>query len=187
MIHDRVFLTGGARSGKSAMAERLLADAAAVTYVATGPRPETADPEWEQRIAAHRTRRPDHWTTLETTDLPPVIHAASPQHPVLVDCLTLWVTAHLDRLDAWTTDDPTSAQQGLDAEIDAVVAAVRACSGGLVVVSNEVGSGIVPADAGTRRFRDWLGIANARVAAVCDRSYLVAAGRAVRLEAVGTI
>ncbi len=86
----RVLVLGGARSGKSTYAERLLAVEPAVDYVATsGERPD--DPDWVQRVAEHRARRPATWRTLETTDIEGVL--ATPGPPVLVDCLALWLTA----------------------------------------------------------------------------------------------
>lgn len=174
----RVLLTGGARSGKSAAAESLLRDAP-TTYVATGP-DGSGDPEWQQRIAEHRGRRPRHWTTVTSTDLPYWIAAATPDRPVLVDCLTLWLTARMDAREAW--DRPQLAEPLVSEEIDAVAEAVAACRGGLVVVTNEVGSGLVPTAAGSRLFRDLLGRCNARVAAQCDDVYLVVAGHVVRLQ-----
>lgn len=182
MNTDRVFLTGGARSGKSQAAERLIGSAAAVTYVATGPGADADDPEWAARVRRHQARRPAHWITRETTDLVPLIATAGAQTPVLVDCLTLWLTARLDRWGAWDGSVNPFDEDALAAEVDALVAAIDGSPGGLVLVSNEVGSGIVPADPGTRMFRDWLGIVNARVAAACDRAYLIVAGQALPLQ-----
>lgn len=175
----RVLLTGGARSGKSTAAENLLADAPSVTYVATAP-PGDNDEEWTARIAQHRARRPEHWHTVETDDVATQIARATSEHPVLVDCLTLWLTSRMDHHRAW--NDPSGAMTPLASEIDALAAGVAHCSGRLVVVTNEVGSGIVPADRGTRLFRDLLGRLNCAIAAQCDEVYLVVAGRFLRLE-----
>ncbi len=175
----RVLLTGGARSGKSSAAETLLADAPAVVYVATAP-PVPGDPEWAARVAQHRARRPAHWTTVETDDVAGEVARATPTHPVLVDCLTLWLMSRMDHHRAWSQPGP--AEAALVAEIEVLAAAVAACVGGLVVVTNEVGSGIVPADPGSRLFRDLLGRVNCAVAAECDDVFLVVAGHFVRLE-----
>lgn len=175
----RVLLTGGARSGKSTAAESLVADATSVTYVATAP-PGDDDEEWAARVAQHRARRPAHWRTVETDDVATQIARATPDHPVLVDCVTLWLTSRMDHHRAWT--DPSGAESPLASEIDTLAAAVADCSGGLVIVTNEVGSGIVPADRGTRLFRDLLGRLNCAIATQCDEVYLVVAGRFLRLE-----
>lgn len=176
---SRVLLTGGARSGKSTAAENLLADAALVTYVATAP-PGNDDEEWAARVALHRARRPDHWRTVETDDIAAQIARATPEHPVLVDCLTLWLMSRMDVHQAWV--EPGRAEAVLAGEIGELAGAVAGCPGGLVLVTNEVGSGIVPADRGTRLFRDLLGRVNCAVAAACDDVFLVVAGHFVRLE-----
>ena len=173
----RVLLTGGARSGKSTLAERLVGPGPA-TYVATAPT-SVDDDEWRQRVATHRARRPDTWETVESDDLPRHITAAGPHRPVLVDCLTLWLTARMDHHGVWT--DP-GAETAVRRDIDDLVDAVARCPGGLVLVTNEVGSGIVPTDPGTRLFRDLLGVTNSAVADVCDDVYLVVAGRRLTLE-----
>jgi len=155
------------RSGKSAHAEGLLADRPAVTYVAAGPVPGPDDPEWAARVAVHAARRPGHWTTLESTTL-----SVLPEGPVLLDCLGTWLTAQLDDLD-W--DD-----QDLQRRIDALVDSIAGCPD-LVVVTNEVGAGVVPEHRSGRLFRDHLGLLNQQVAAVCDEVHLVVAGRVLVL------
>ncbi|MGO4254919.1 bifunctional adenosylcobinamide kinase/adenosylcobinamide-phosphate guanylyltransferase [Marmoricola sp. RAF53] len=166
----RVLVTGGVRSGKSRHAEELLADRDHVTYLAPGPAPTTEDPEWTARVAAHRQRRPAHWTTVESTDLAAAI-AAVPG-AAIADCLGTWVTARVD----WTSPHPRLP----DRDLDALTAAVAAADD-LVVVTNEVGLGVVPAHASGRLFRDLLGTVNQRVAAVCDEVHLVVAGRVLVL------
>lgn len=161
----RVLVLGGARSGKSAYAESLLMAEPEVTYAATSlPRPD--DAEWGARVAAHRARRPAAWTTVETVDVAGVLCEAT--GPVLVDCLALWLGAHLD--------DPD-----LDAHLDALVEAWRHGRTTLVAVSNEVGSGVVPATEAGRRFRDELGRLNARLAGESDEVWLLEAGIPRRL------
>jgi adenosylcobinamide kinase/adenosylcobinamide-phosphate guanylyltransferase len=165
----RVLVTGGVRSGKSAHAEGLLVDRPAVTYVAAGPVPGPDDLEWVTRVAAHTARRPAHWSTVESTDLPAVLGG---NEPFLVDCLGTWLTTQLDEL-GWD-------EQELPARVDALVDAVAGCSD-LVIVTNEVGAGVVPEHRSGRIFRDQLGLLNQRVAAVCDQVHLVVAGRVLVL------
>lgn len=177
----RVLVLGGARSGKSAAAERRLGRAGAVTYVATsGHRPD--DPEWAARVAAHRAARPKHWRTVETTDLVTVLTEAT--GPVLVDCLTLWLAAVMDEVGAWDDQDwfAGPARDRVARRVDELVAAWAATTVPLVAVSNETGLGIVPDTASGRRFRDELGWLNQRVAAASDEVVLVVAGREVRLD-----
>jgi adenosylcobinamide kinase/adenosylcobinamide-phosphate guanylyltransferase len=163
---NRVLVLGGARSGKSAYAESRLEAAPAVTYVATAlPRPD--DPEWAARVAAHRLRRPVTWTTVETTDVAGVLRAA--EAPVLVDCVSLWLGAHLD--------DPA-----LDELADELLAAWAARRLPVIAVSSEVGSGVVPVSAAGRRYRDELGRLNARLAATADEVWLLTAGLPRRLR-----
>lgn len=163
---------GGARSGKSAWAEARLGDRP-VRYVATGLTPE-GDPEWGRRVDEHRRRRPDSWETLETVDVPGVL-AAADDRPVLVDCLTLWLTRVLDGCEAWDTADEGAAAT-VSAEVERLVASVARATVDVVLVSNEVGSGIVPATASGRLFRDLLGRLNAAMAAQCDEVVLTVAG-----------
>jgi adenosylcobinamide kinase/adenosylcobinamide-phosphate guanylyltransferase len=154
----RVLVLGGARSGKSAEAERRLVAEPDVVYVATADVRD--DPEWDERVALHRARRPAHWETLEAPDLPALLATEGP--PLLVDCLTLWLSGG---------GDP-----------DALVQAWRRTPRRVVAVSNEVGSGIVPATASGRAFRDALGRLNAAVAAESDEVWLTTAGLARRLK-----
>ena len=172
----RILVTGGVRSGKSRHAEALLAGRDRVTYVAPGPVPTADDPEWAARVAEHQARRPPHWRTVETADLAAAIAS---DEPTLVDCLGTWVTAVVDQLDGWSaaTND---WRPELDRRVDALVGAVGR-STDLVLVTNEVGLGVVPAHASGRLFRDLLGTVNQRVGAVCDEVHLVVAGRVLRL------
>jgi adenosylcobinamide kinase/adenosylcobinamide-phosphate guanylyltransferase len=175
----RTLLTGGARSGKSAEAERMLLAEPDVVYVATGIGPAD-DPAWEQRVAAHRARRPHAWSTVETLDLVPLL--AEPGPPLLVDCLTLWLAGTLDRIGAWAEDaDAAAVDKAVGAEIDALVRAWRQTSRRVVAVTNEVGSGVVPGTVAGGRFRDLLGRLNMTVAAECEQVLLCVAGRVVPL------
>src|SRR4051794_28280136 len=162
-----VLVLGGIRSGKSAFAESLVADAPSVRYVATAAAGED-DPEWLDRIEAHQRRRPQSWTTEETGADPDRLTAllteAKPDDTLLVDDLGGWVTALLHPA-RQPNDDPATVQ--------ALADAVRACTARLVVVSPEVGLSLVPATPVGRAFTDALGTANQALAAACDRVALV--------------
>jgi len=175
----RTLITGGVRSGKSRIAEELLVTASAVTYLAPGPIPDRRlDPEWADRIDAHRARRPTHWNTIETPDLASALAAAP--GAVLIDCLGTWVTAVVDRLGTW--DEPVASwQHRFDDHLTALIDAWQAVDGPLVAVTNEVGWSVVPEHRSGRTFRDLLGVTNQRIAAVSDDVLLVVAGRFLRL------
>ncbi len=155
---------GGARSGKSRYAERLVEGAASGgTYCATA---EAGDAEMTRRIAAHRARRGPFWHTVETPlALAPVIAGeATSKRPLLIDCLTLWLSNLL--LAGKPVEDETAALCG----------ALRLAAGPVVLVANEVGMGLVPETPLGRRFRDAAGRLNQEVAALADRVVFVAAG-----------
>ena len=131
-------------------------------------------------MRAHRDRRPAHWATLETLDLVALLDA--PGGPLLVDCLTLWLTRVMDRHDAWDDDTwAASGEKAVLAEVDELVAAWRRTSRRVVAVSNEVGQGVVPETTAGRRFRDLMGRVNTRVAAETEDVRWCAAGRVVGL------
>ena len=166
----RTLVLGGTRSGKSAHAEGLLPADAPVRYLATARRyPD--DAEWEARIARHVARRPASWTTVESPDL--VAELAGPG-PLLVDDLATWLTNALDDAGAW-------ADQTASVDVSPLVEAVREASD-CVLVSAEVGLGVVPATRAGRLFRDELGALNAALAAVCDEVVLLVAGLPLRLK-----
>jgi adenosylcobinamide kinase/adenosylcobinamide-phosphate guanylyltransferase len=154
---------GGARSGKSRYAESLIAKTPPPwTYVATA---EALDAEMTQRIAEHRARRGAKWRTLESPrDLPGALATLPANASVLVDCVTLWLSNLLH------------AAADIDAETARLDEALGKMSGHVVLVSNEVGWGIVPENALARRFRDLQGRLNQHVAAHANRVVLVAAG-----------
>jgi adenosylcobinamide kinase/adenosylcobinamide-phosphate guanylyltransferase len=181
-VPHRTLLLGGARSGKSATAEAMLAAEPCVVYVATA-RDGADDPEWAARVAAHRGRRPAGWQTVETTALEPLLRQPGP--PLLVDCLTLWLTAVLDEVGAWEQWDD-AAREAVETRVTALRDAWRAARRRVVAVSNEVGSGVVPATAAGRLFRDELGRLNAVLAAESDEVRLLVAGRTLRLRGEGT-
>jgi adenosylcobinamide kinase/adenosylcobinamide-phosphate guanylyltransferase len=171
----RVLVLGGIRSGKSAWAEARLAGRS-VRYVATAPtRP--GDQEWAARVAAHRARRPANWSTTESAvGLAAILREASPADALLVDDVGNWLTCAFDAAAAW--DEPVLAGTAT-AEL---VAAVAECRADLVLVSGEVGWGVVPATRAGRVFADAQGSLNQRLAGVCDEVVLVVAGLATRLK-----
>jgi len=156
------FVLGGARSGKSHYAEGLIAALPPPwVYLATA---EAGDAEMAERIAAHRSRRGPQWQTIEAPrDLPAVLKSGQGK-PVLIDCLTLWLS------------NLTLADADIDAETALLEQALAAATAPIVLVANEVGSGIVPDHPLGRRFRDLQGILNQRMAARADRVVLVVAG-----------
>lgn len=171
------FLVGGARSGKSTLAVRLAEHAGGpVTFLATAV---AFDDEMAARISAHRDERIDTWSTVEEpVALAAAIDAAPAGSTLVVDCLTVW----LGNLYA---SAPVPGAPVLDAAIDAVVAALRRrrdTGASSIVVSNEVGLGIVPADAVSRDYRDRLGRLNQQVAELADHALFLVAGRAMRLD-----
>lgn len=157
------FLLGGARSGKSAHAERLVtAHQAPWTYIATA---EAYDDEMRERISLHRERRGEGWLTLDSPlDLAETLSNVPDGRPVLVDCLTLWLSNHL------------LAEHDLEAESAALEAVLSKPRGAWFAVANEVGLGIVPDNALARRFRDAAGRLNQRIAARADSVILMVAG-----------
>lgn len=168
-----VLVTGGARSGKSRFAEARLAELAPRgpwRYVATA---EAGDDEMRARIARHRERRGRAFDTVEAPrDLAGALRGAGARG-VLVDCVTLWLTNLI--LDG-------AGDEALWAAADAVAAAARRATVPVVLVTNEVGAGIVPENALARRFRDVAGVVNQRLAAASDEVFLVAAGVPLRLR-----
>src|ERR1700731_1067527 len=157
-------ILGGARSGKSLYAERLVENAASRgTYCATA---EAGEVGMGERIAMHRARRGPFWRTVEA---PLVVAAAiaahaEPERPILVDCLTLWMSNLL------------LAGKQAEEEAGALHSALRKAAGAVVLVSNEVGMGLVPETPLGRRFRDAAGRLNQEIAALADRVVFIAAG-----------
>jgi len=165
-----VLVLGGARSGKSRHAEGIvLAGGRAPHYIATA---QAWDDEMRDRIALHRQRRVGQgWTLFEAPlDLTGALQALPSDAPVLIDCLTLWLTNHL------------LADHDLQAEGHALAAAISARRGMTIAVANEVGLGIVPDNALARRFRDAAGRLNQDLAALADRVDFVAAGLPLTLK-----
>ncbi|PKQ23479.1 MAG: bifunctional adenosylcobinamide kinase/adenosylcobinamide-phosphate guanylyltransferase [Actinobacteria bacterium HGW-Actinobacteria-5] len=177
MVH--VLVTGGVRSGKSRHAESLLATSAPVSYLTPGyPADPAHDAEWAARVAAHRLRRPPAWRTVETLDLATAVAGAD--GPVLIDCLGTWLTRLLDAWQGWDDEEIAWAPR-LAGETAALADAVRSHPADVVVVTNEVGWGLVSEYRAGRLFADHLGRVNQAVAAACDQVVLMVAGRPVVL------
>jgi adenosylcobinamide kinase / adenosylcobinamide-phosphate guanylyltransferase len=165
-------LLGGDGSGKYELAVRLASRSGRPVVVLVTAEPR--DEEMAARIARHRARRPEDWRTVEASlDLASALDGVSEEACLIVDCLTLWVSNLMERGDA------DSAIEGTAQSVATAAASRRAPT---IVVSNEVGSGIVPTSPLARRFRDVLGAVNAIWAAAADRTVLVVAGRVLPLK-----
>lgn len=169
-MYRRVLVLGGARSGKSRTALELAERASTErTYIATA---QAYDDEMRERIAQHRAERDGSWRTVDAPlDLAEAVQArTAPGKAVLVDCLTLWLSNVL------------LAERNVAYEADRLVQAVQEAKGPLILVSNEVGQGIVPSTPLGRAFRDEQGRLNQRIAEACDAVVFVAAGCPILLK-----
>lgn len=166
-------LTGGARSGKSAAAVvAATASGAPVTFIATA---EPGDDEMAERIARHRAERPAHWTTVEAPhDLAGAVTEVDPAETIIVDCLAIWATNRM-------LEEPRPPDTKIEAEASRLADALAKRPGLSLVVTNEVGSGVVPPTPLGRDFRDVLGLVNQAIVRAADRAYLVVAGRLLPL------
>jgi adenosylcobinamide kinase/adenosylcobinamide-phosphate guanylyltransferase len=177
----RTLVLGGVKSGKSRWAETAIAESLAtdqpVHYLATGKAADP-DPAWRQRVAEHRDRRPQHWHTVETDDVAQQLRR-SPNTATLVDDIGGWLTATLDRRQAWEGGS-------VSADLDELTSAVSGFSSPLVLVSPEVGLTVHAATASARRFTDELGSLNQRLAALCERVVLVVAGQPLPIKQPAT-
>jgi Adenosyl cobinamide kinase/adenosyl cobinamide phosphate guanylyltransferase len=181
-----LLVTGGARSGKSSFAERLVVGLGDdIVYIATA---RAADEEMTDRIAQHRLQRPASWRTHEAPDFPSTVITYEGQHcdGLLLDCLTMLTT---NRILAQSIDwgCPAVAQlNGIEAEvmteIEAIVTAAAGSRADLVAVTNEVGCGIVPGSTMARFFRDCAGHVNQRIAAAAAEVYLTVSGIPMRIK-----
>ena len=182
MGSELILITGGARSGKSSFAEQLADQGGKVLFVATA---EALDDDMERRIAAHRASRPFEWHTLEEPlDLSASIRketkGGAPAYDVIiVDCLTMWVSNML------LHEGEIEAEARTLAAARELLEVCDATSGKWIMVTNEVGLGVVPSSSLGRTYRDVLGRVNALVASRADKVYLMAAGLALDLKALG--
>jgi adenosylcobinamide kinase/adenosylcobinamide-phosphate guanylyltransferase len=170
------FILGGARSGKSAYAEKIAAESGLnVIYIATA---QVYDEEFGTRVERHRTRRPTHWKTVETPHLlaDTLLQIASVDTCLLVDCLTLWL--------AQCICSECAPPEGVDwsMEKQKLLETLPQLTGKIILVSNEVGMGIVPLGEINRQFQDEAGRLNQTVAAVCDEVIFIAAGLPLKLK-----
>ncbi len=161
-----VLVLGGVRSGKSRYAQQMCMHAERVTFVATAERRD--DAEMTRKIERHRTERPGHWDTIEEKLALGEAVRRSQDPVILIDCLTLFAA---NLIEAHAHDEAA-----IQTHIDDLCAALAATQGTVVLVSNEVGSGVVPAYASGRQFRDLVGEINQRIATVADQVYLMIAG-----------
>ncbi len=170
-------VTGGARSGKSAFALKLAQQKGGgnALFIATA---EALDDEMQTRIAAHRAARPSTWATIETPEhIARALRSAPAAPAVLLDCATLWTSNVL------LAHGPTAAAE-MNRQLDELLEWYRAGDSELIVVSNEVGMGLVPSNEMGRTFRDLLGSVNCRLAATADDVYLLIAGLAMEVKAL---
>ena len=183
-----ILILGGARSGKSAFAEQLAASSGqSIAFIATAT---AGDDEMRARIARHRASRPAHWHTVEEPfDLAGAVrHAAALADILLLDCITLWLSNWLARHGETSDTDMTASSPLLDAaamqEIQNLLATLASLDPGktLIVITNEVGLGIVPPYPLGRLYRDTLGLVNQRLAEAAGRVYLLIAGIAVDIK-----
>ena len=175
---EAILVIGGARSGKSRLAGRLGDERPPVTYLATATVDRT-DPEMIARIDRHRADRPAEWSTVEA---PSDLESALPglvtrPGSVVIDCVTLWLTNRMLGLGGAAPSDDAEILDALDRASIASKGEAR-----VVWVSNEVGSGVVPENALARRFADLQGLANQRLAEVCDQVHFCVAGLSIRLK-----
>lgn len=177
----RILITGGARSGKSAFAERYAGRLGSRgTYVATA---QVLDEEMASRLAAHRKSREASAFPWQTVEEPLFVadwllrHRPAEGEVVLVDCLTLWLSNWVLR-----HEGEPDAENGLQEQVDRLVEAIGRYPGTILIVTNEVGDGIVPEYPLGRLFRDWAGRLNQRVAERCDELFLVTCGVPVELK-----
>ena len=177
-----IMFTGGARSGKSRLAQERLLKFTEVAYIATA---QALDEEMRQRVALHKAARPSRWHTLEASlDLSAALRHAFELNPsaILIDCLTLWLSNYMlkDWHEGWDAVNESAILDNLQSALEFVINTPKEIE--VVVVSNEVGCGIVPDNAMARAFRDLSGRANQVLSAACAEVYFVTAGLPLKLK-----
>lgn len=179
MSKELIVIIGGARSGKSALAERLAGKADRVLFVATA---QALDDDMERRIAAHRSSRPPSWNTLEEPlELVDTMREAIEKHDlILLDCLTLWVSNMLLR-----NESSADVENSVLSAARQLLELFESRDSTWIVVTNEVGLGVVPPSSLGRAYRDALGRVNQLVAARADKVYLMSAGLGLELKSLG--
>lgn len=185
MNKNVTLVIGGARSGKSHFAESLPPQNQIVTYIATAPKFEI-DPEWQVRVAAHKDRRPKHWTTIETINLDQVLAESKSGDFLIIDCLTLWCSATIDEQNGWARIENNGefmeVETDLSARFQNLAKGLAATLSQVVIVTNEVGYGITPDSTTVRFFRDQLGKLNIAVAQIAGEVFQVTAGIPIKLK-----
>jgi len=179
---NHILVTGGASSGKSRFAEELAAGLLEpVIYLATGT---ASDAEMAERIARHQKRRPKGWITIEEPlAVAAVFESTVAGHTILLDCLTFFVSnVYFAKSRTW---QGVELEQAVAGELTALANAVGSCPAHVVIVTNEIGSGLVPETELGRKFRDWAGIANQMLADVCEEVYWVVSGIPVLIKGAG--
>ena len=175
-------IIGGARSGKSRLAQELALKAGGtILFVATA---EAGDEEMKQRIEKHRQKRPANWVTLEaTTGIGNQIQKnIGNSKTVIIDCITLLINNIFEQYDE--TTDADVIEKAVQTEIKDVISCMGQVNASFIIVTNEIGLGIVPADGVSRLYRDLLGIANQMLAERCDEVFLLVAGLPVAIKQV---
>lgn len=177
MRGEVILVTGGCRSGKSSFAIELARDAPSKLFVATAP---VTDEEMAERVRRHRAERGPSWRTVEEpADLAGVLDRETrPGEPAVVDCLTTWVSNLILK-------DESAAEATVLKHLDELIASLEARRTGIVLVTNEVGSGVVPPYPLGRQFRDLAGIVNQRVGRIADRILMMVCGHAVHVKGTG--
>jgi len=184
-LNNIVLITGGVRSGKSAQAEKYAAKYPEVVYIATC---QALDEEMTERISAHQGRRPLHWQTIEDPlHLTNRLGSVSQDACLLIDCLGLWVSNHLLRDETTALANPQVFISTMEANASELVAMLRRRTGPSIIVTNEVGLGLVPPYKLGRVFRDALGRVNSLLAQQADEVYLCTAGIPLCLKREGVI
>lgn len=177
----RTLVLGGARSGKSLFAEELVAGRSCL-YIATA-RPWPGDTDFAERINQHVQRRPLHWATEDQRDLLDVLDAlddrdqADPRGVILVDDLGTWLTHLLDSVGAW--DQPRGS---ISEHTNRLLDILSTCKQDIILVSPEVGMGVIPESQAGRLFRDEIGTLNQRIADICERVVLSIAGQSIIIK-----
>lgn len=181
MSKELILILGGARSGKSSLAESLASQYESVLFVATA---EALDEDMQRRIAKHKASRPSDWYTLEEPiDLALALEDTDDQYDVcLIDCLTVWVSNMLLKM-----EESSNVEKVILSELERLLKAYDNSSASWIVVSNEVGLGVVPPTSLGRSYRDALGRVNQFVAARADKVYFMTAGLALELKSAGAV
>lgn len=178
-------ITGGARSGKSRLAQEMaLKTGGPVLFVATA---EAGDEDMKERIEKHRKNRPANWTTLEVTTRlgHHITQNIGKAHTVVIDCITLLVSNVFQEYQG--TTDAALLEKAVVSEIEELIKCIQRSKARFIVVTNEVGLGIVPADRISRLYRDFLGMANRMLAETADEVIFMAAGIPITIKAANNV